>query len=227
MTSSMANHGETLAPLMRRAGFRYVFLGIENVVQSDLNFLNAESKNTRRVAGKRTGNATLDAIAYIRGNGMHVVGGLIVGMPDDTVETIEANLAFARDHVDWPYIQHPTPYPGTPMSADLRQKGLIASDDVSEYDGTTAVVRCQAVPARDIEFMRWRAERWMKVRHMPAMVRHDPGFSLRHGLKLLRHTFRGSTIRSVLGLENQRRAFERYCAIRQSERAYLGRSASV
>src|SRR6185369_4499958 len=30
MNSAIANHGETLAPLMRRAGFRYVFLGIEN-----------------------------------------------------------------------------------------------------------------------------------------------------------------------------------------------------
>jgi len=31
MTSSIASHGETLAPLMCRAGFRYVFLGIENI----------------------------------------------------------------------------------------------------------------------------------------------------------------------------------------------------
>ncbi len=36
MTSAIANHGETLAPLMRRAGFRYVFLGIENILESDL-----------------------------------------------------------------------------------------------------------------------------------------------------------------------------------------------
>ena len=42
---------------------------------------------------------------------MYVVGGLIVGNPDDTREAIEANLAFARRYVDWPYIQHPTPYP--------------------------------------------------------------------------------------------------------------------
>src|SRR5439155_15504257 len=33
MTSSIASHGETLAPLMRRAGFRYVFLGIENILE--------------------------------------------------------------------------------------------------------------------------------------------------------------------------------------------------
>jgi radical SAM superfamily enzyme YgiQ (UPF0313 family) len=226
MTSAIAQHGETLAPLMRRAGFRYVFLGIENVVQSDLSFLNAESKNASRVGGKRTGNATLDAIGHIRRHGMHVVGGLIVGMPDDTPETIEANLAFARRFVDWPYIQHPTPYPGTPMSADLRRKGLIESDDVSQYDGTTSVVRCEAVPAREIEFLRWRAERWIKLRHMPAMIRHDPGFSLRHGARLLRHTFRGSSLRSFLGLESERRAFERYCILRQAERSYLAASAT-
>lgn len=221
MTSSIANHGEALAPLMRRAGFRYVFLGIENVVEADLGFLNAQSKNTRRVAGKRSGNATLDAIHHIRGNGMFVVGGLIVGMPADTRETIEANLAFARKHVDWPYIQHPTPYPGTPMSADLRAKGLIETDDVSRYDGTTSVVRCDAGPAREVEYLRWRAERWLKVRHMPAMLRHDPAFSLRRGLGLLRHTFRGSKLRNLLGLEDERRAFERYCTIRERERTYV------
>src|SRR5438034_9726449 len=34
MTSSIANHGEKLAVLMRRAGFRYVFLGIENILDN-------------------------------------------------------------------------------------------------------------------------------------------------------------------------------------------------
>ena len=48
-----------------------------------------------------------------------VVGGIIVGNPDDTRASIETNLAFARRYVDWPYIQHPTPYPGTPMTRGL------------------------------------------------------------------------------------------------------------
>ncbi len=74
---------------------------------------------------------------------MFVVGGLIVGNPGDTRDDIEANLDFARRWIDWPYIQHPTPYPGTPMTADLRQRDLIAIDDVAQYDGTTAVVRCE------------------------------------------------------------------------------------
>ena len=225
MTSTIADHGATLAPLMRRAGFRYVFLGIENVLPQDLGFLRAESKNTKRTDGRRTGNAALDAIAHIRGNGMFVVGGLIVGNPGDTRDDVETNLEFARRSVDWPYIQHPTPYPGTPMTADLRRQGLIAIDDVAQYDGTTAVVRNETMELREIEFLRWRAERWMKVRHMPAMLRHDPLFSLLHGPALLRHTFRGSSLRSLLGLEDERAAFARYCALRQAEREYVPKAA--
>jgi radical SAM superfamily enzyme YgiQ (UPF0313 family) len=83
MTSAIANHGERLAPLMRKAGFRYVFLGIENILDKDLDFLRAAAKNTKRDAGQRS-NATIKAIDYIHENGMYVVGGLIVGNPDDT-----------------------------------------------------------------------------------------------------------------------------------------------
>jgi radical SAM superfamily enzyme YgiQ (UPF0313 family) len=221
MTSSIASHGETLAPLMRRAGFRYVFLGIENILDDDLQFLRATAKNTERENGGSRGNATLKAIEWLHRNKMYVVGGLIVGNPDDTRESIQANLAFARRYVDWPYIQHPTPYPRTPMTEEFRQRGLIMNERLEEYDGTTAVVRTAHVPAEEVEYMRWKAERWMKVRHLPAALSHDPWFVLRHGPRMLAHTFRGCTLRSVLGLENSRKAFQRYKAIRQAERAYL------
>ena len=46
MTSSIAAHGDELAPLMQQAGFRYVFLGIENVLDDDLAFLKAGAKNS-------------------------------------------------------------------------------------------------------------------------------------------------------------------------------------
>src|SRR3954452_14818910 len=181
MTSSIANHGETLAPLMRAAGFRYVFLGIENVLDDDLAFLKASAKNSQREGGRRTGNATLSAIDRLHRAGMYVVGGIIVGNPDDTQESIDTNLRFAERFVDWPYIQHPTPYPGTPMTKDLRARGLVINDRLEGYDGTTAVVRSEAVPAEEIEFLRWRAERWIKLRHFPRALRHSPLFCLRHG----------------------------------------------
>jgi radical SAM superfamily enzyme YgiQ (UPF0313 family) len=221
MTSSIANHGDTLAPLMRKAGFRYVFLGIENILEDDLKFLRASSKNTKREDGKKAGNATIKAIDYIHKNKMYVVGGLIVGNPDDTRESIETNLEFARQYIDWPYIQHPTPYPRTPMTKDFRERGLIIIERMEEYDGTTAVVKTEHLSAEEAEFLRWRADRWMKLRHMPVALAHSPAFVLKNAPKMFAHTFRGSTIKTMLGLEDERKAFERYRALRSAERAYI------
>lgn len=218
MTSPLAQHGATLAPLMKRAGFRYVFLGIENVLEDDLKFLNARAKNTRRREGRSIGNAAIEAITHLRRNGLFVVGGLIVGNPDDTREAIEANLAFARRYVDWPYIQHPTPYPRTPMSQQFRHDQLIVDEDVAHYDGTTAVVRSKHLTADEIEFLRWRAERWIKLKHLPAVFVHSPVFVLRHSAAMLKHTFAGTTLHSMLGLEGEAIVFDRYRRARLRER---------
>jgi anaerobic magnesium-protoporphyrin IX monomethyl ester cyclase len=53
------------------------------------------------------------------------------------------------------------------------------------------------------------------------VIAHDPRFVLRNWWKMLSHTFRGSSIKSVLGLESDRKVFERYRAIRSAERVYL------
>ena len=219
MTAPLAQHGARLAPLMKQAGFRYVFLGIENILDDDLRFLRARAKNAHREHGRTIGNASLEAIRHLHANGMFVVGGLIVGNPDDTKESIETNLEFAKRYVDWPYIQHPTPYPRTPMTRDFVDRGLIVDEDVSHYDGTTAVVRSEHVSAEDIEYLRWKADRWMKLKHMPAALRHSPWFVLRNAKAMMSHTFAGSTIRSVLGLESDRAVFARYRAIRREQRA--------
>jgi len=221
MTAPIAARGETLAPLMRRAGFRYVFLGIENVLEDDLVFLKARAKNSRQQAGGGRVNSALAAVTILQRHGMLVVGGLIVGNPDDRRESVAANLEFARRHIDWPYIQHPTPYPGTPMTRDFEERGLVVNPRLEEYDGTTAVTRSAHLEPEEIEFMRWRAERWMKVRHIPAVFRHDPWFVMRNGRRMLAHTFRGTTWRSVLRLEKDTDVFRRYRRIRERERAYL------
>jgi len=220
MTAAIAAHGPSLAPLMRKAGFRYVFLGIENVLEDDLAFLKATAKNSRQKTGGPQ-NTTLAAVDVLHRHGLLVVGGLIVGNPDDTRSSIETNLAFARKYVDWPYIQHPTPYPGTPMTKEFRERGLIVNTRVEEYDGTSAVTRSAHLDAEEIEFLRWKAERWMKVRHVPTAFRLHPGFVLRNGPRMMAHTFRGTTWRSLLGLETSRETFRRYRQIRARERQYL------
>jgi anaerobic magnesium-protoporphyrin IX monomethyl ester cyclase len=220
MTSSIAAHRGRLVPLMKQAGIRYVFLGIENVLPEDLTLLRASAKNKRRQRDGG-GNAAIVAVEALHRHGMLVVGGLIIGNPNDTPDGIAANLAFARKYIDWPYIQHPTPYPGTPMTRDLLAQGLVVNHHVEEYDGTTAVVRNTHLAPDDIEFARWKAERWMKVRHLPTTIAHDPWFVLRNGRRMLAHTFRGTTWRSLVRFESSRATFRRYCDIRRREREYL------
>ena len=95
MTSAIANHGEPLAPLMREAGFRYVFLGIENILEEDLQFLRADPRTRERENGRNGAMRRSKPSTTCTGTRCIVVGGLIVGNPGDTRESIEANLEFA------------------------------------------------------------------------------------------------------------------------------------
>ena len=64
-------------------------------------------------------------------------------------------------------------------------------------------------------------ERWMKLAYFPNALRHNPGFVLRNGPKMLKYTFRGCTLRTLLRLEDERTAFRRYRELRAAERAYI------
>jgi hypothetical protein len=108
------------------------------------------------------------------------------------------------------------------MNGELRARRLIVTDDVEVYDGTTAVVRSEHLEAEEIEFIRWRAERWMKARHIGAVFRMSPRFVLANWRPMLAHTFRGGSFwKALLGREDERRTFARYRAIRRAERQYL------
>ena len=107
------------------------------------------------------------------------------------------------------------------MTREFRTRGLIVDEDVAHYDGTTAVVRTEHLAAEDIEFLRWQAERWMKVNHLPAAFVHSPWFVVRTARRMLAHTFTGTTLRSMLGLEDARTVFMRYRQARRDERDYV------
>jgi hypothetical protein len=107
------------------------------------------------------------------------------------------------------------------MTQQFRDQNLIVDEDMSHYDGTTAVVRTKHVTASEIEFLRWRAERWMKLRHLPSVFLHSPSFVMRYWPAMTKHTFAGTSMRSMLGLEGTRAVFERYQQIRRRERSYV------
>ena len=98
---------------------------------------------------------------------------------------------------------------------------MIINERLEDYDGTTAVVKTAHLAADEAEYMRWHADRWMKLRHMPMALRHDPWFVVTHAPQMLAHTFRGATLKTWLGLEDDHAAFARFKARRQAEREYL------
>ena len=61
----------------------------------------------------------------------------------------------------------------------------------------------------------------MKTRHLPTVLRHDPWFVMRNMLAMAANTYRGSKLRTVLGLEDDHQAFARYKQIRHREREYV------
>ena len=75
--------------------------------------------------------------------------------------------------------------------------------------------------ADQIEYMRWKGERGIKTKHILPVIAHDPMFVLRNARKMMKHTYRGSTWRNMLGLEDDHKAFARYKEIRRQEREYL------
>jgi anaerobic magnesium-protoporphyrin IX monomethyl ester cyclase len=129
-----------LAPLMAAANFKLVFLGIESVQAKNLDFLR---KGDIR-------GATAEAVGLLRRHGIAVMGGFIVGNPDDTEEDVrEVFRAARRLKVDLPVVQCVTPYPATPIRQPLLEGGLVTNPgDLSRYNGFICNVRTRYLDNR-------------------------------------------------------------------------------
>ncbi len=143
---SMAQNEEMVAK-MARAGFRSVFLGIEN-----------GSKRNLSVAGK--GDivaASRKAIENCHKYGMMVIGGLIFGFPDDDEESIRENYEFFKSiSADAAYCQILTPYPKTGMREQLIADGLVTNtNDLKKYNGLWANVRTKYLDSEELQYQFW------------------------------------------------------------------------
>lgn len=143
---SMAEHPE-MVKKMGEAGFKSVFLGIENVSKGNLELMNKAdvSAQTRR------------AVQNCHENGIAVIGGLIFGLPNDDEQSIIENYEFLNElKVDGAYCQIITPYPKTQIREELIARGLVANrDDYRWYDGTWANVRTQYIEQNQLQYLFW------------------------------------------------------------------------
>lgn len=132
---------------MRRAGFRSIFLGIENDSASSLEAL---EKGEVVAVSKQ-------AVDICHKNEIMVLGGAIFGLPEDDKHAIKRNYKFLNNlGVDAAYCQILTPYPKTQLRENLLEEGLITNhDDYSKYNGLWANVRTKHLSAEQLQYFFW------------------------------------------------------------------------
>ncbi|MEE9167738.1 MAG: radical SAM protein [Candidatus Neomarinimicrobiota bacterium] len=129
---------------MGKAGFKTVFLGIENASDGNLEFFRKDNQvNLDR---------TERAVAYLRENRIIVLGATIVGNPEDTEESIWQNFHFLKKlKVDGPLFFNPTPLPMTELREETLKMGLVVNrHDFSWYMGTKANSRSYHLSPEEI-----------------------------------------------------------------------------
>ena len=143
---SMAQN-EEMVRKMARAGFKSVFLGIEN----------ASKKNLEAMRKGNIVEASRKAVEICHKYGIMVIGGLIFGFPEDDEESIIANYQFLKTiDADASYCQILTPYPKTDMRRELIDEGLVTNKtDYSRYTGLWANVKTRHLKSDRLQYLFW------------------------------------------------------------------------
>ncbi len=141
----------TLAEKMARAGIKVVFLGIENVSERNLKLMNKGSVVEKAIK----------AVEYLHKNNILIVGGMILGHPDDKEEDIAQNFEFFNKlNIDFYGDQIITPYPKTESRENLLKAGLVTNaDDFKKYNGFWANVKTNNLSSDELQFLRWKYRR--------------------------------------------------------------------
>jgi len=138
---------EKMVRKMSLAGFKSIFLGIENV--SKKNLLTAKKGDIV--------DASRKAIALCHKYDIMVVGGMIFGFPDDGEQEIIENYKFLKaTGADTAYCQILTPYPKTGIRQNLLDADLVTNRyDYTRYNGMWANVRTHHLSADELQYLVW------------------------------------------------------------------------
>ncbi|MBT8339017.1 MAG: B12-binding domain-containing radical SAM protein, partial [Desulfatitalea sp.] len=141
------SRNEEMVRMMAKAGFKTVFLGIEN----------ASAKNLQTAHKGDIVSASRSAVEMCHKYGIMVVGGMIFGFPDDTEEDIKANYRFLKSiAADTAYCQILTPYPKTGIRRQLLDQGLVTNPEhFATYNGIWANVRTRHLGADQLQYLVW------------------------------------------------------------------------
>jgi len=131
-----------ILPKMRKAGLRWVLLGVENNNPATLDsFMKAASPNDAR-----------KAVKFLKENDIFSQGMFIIGHRKDTAESVASLREFANDlNPDLAIFAILTPFPGTAVYEEARRNGWIEDWNWANYDMVHAVMPTEYLSVNDVQ----------------------------------------------------------------------------
>lgn len=130
---------EAIIPRYRQANVDHVYVGVERTDQATLDLF---KKNTSVQMGKRS-------LDLLNENGIITETSFVLGLPDDTPETIEATFQLAQHYnPDLAFFLTIAPWPYADMYEDL--KPYIVSYDYEDYNLVAPVVKPKAMTTDEL-----------------------------------------------------------------------------
>jgi len=137
-----------LVEKMRNAGCWILFLGIESGCQKILDAI-----------GKRINiEQARKAVKIVKEAGIQVLGSFIIGFLQDTIETVNETIRFAKTlNLDYAEFSVLTPYPGTPIYEHAKKNNLLLTEDWSKYTGLEPTIKIEGVSSSKLKSLLQRA----------------------------------------------------------------------
>jgi len=139
------DHDSGILGELVQAGLSHVSIGAERIEDSEL-----------AAFGKKHYDADTTRLAFAILKKHHPTvfrqATFIVGLPDETRESMLRQLEFARElDLDYPGFHPMTPVPGTPLWNEALSTGAIEADGFDQFDWATPVVPSRHMTRRQIE----------------------------------------------------------------------------
>lgn len=181
---------ETVKRLVE-AGCFMALVGIESIKQSNLDAYKKSHVNTPEKI-----IATIDRC---RKAGLSVQGNFLINPNLDSFEDMDDLVRFiSKNNIFMPIMQIITPYPGTSMYNEYKEKGLITDEDWEKYNAINVVIRSPHYDPVEFQykFMKsyYQAYSWKnivnRITHNPhPLMNFVTSFAFRKNLQELLQTF--------------------------------------
>ncbi len=126
---------------MKAAGCFLIYYGVESGCQRILNLMR---KGTRI-------RQVIEAIRWTKEVGIETLASYIMGFPGETKQDMEKTIMFAKSlSTDYAQFSLATPYPGTELYNIAKMKGLLITEDWSEYTAGKPVIATNNCSKKDL-----------------------------------------------------------------------------